>query len=117
MPDFLPSLELLRRDSNSVPETTSSLEGMAGTWLLKAEICESRGDSKELCMNTLKKQKQNLAMTLAEGVNLLLGSWQGSRWEGWWAESTLECCTAFTPCRVPLGGAGIVITSQFTSYD
>lgn len=52
-----PSLGLLPRRSNSVPETTANLEGMPGTWFLKAEICGSGRDSKGLCLNTLKKIK------------------------------------------------------------
>lgn len=72
MPDCPPSLGLLQRGSNSVPETTASLEDMAGTWLLKAETCQSRGMAKELCINPLKKQ--TLVPTLAKEVNLWVGS-------------------------------------------
>lgn len=72
MPGCPPSLGLLQRGSSIVPETTSSLEGMVGTWFLKAETCQSRGVSKELCINTLRKQ--TVVPTLAKEVNLWVGS-------------------------------------------
>lgn len=110
-----PSLGLLQRGSNSVPETTSSLEGTVGIWLLKAETCQSRGVSKELCMSTLKKQI--LVLTLAKEVSLRVGSWQASVGRMVARGSPRKVVQLLHCAQFPWIGAGVLITRQVIGCD
>lgn len=110
MPGCPPSLGLLQRGSNSVPETTSSPEGMVGTWFLKAETCQSRGVSKELCMNTLRRQTP--VLTLAEEGNLWVGSWRASCGKDGGQKEPWEGCTGSPCAKFPWIGAAVLISTD-----